>query len=91
MSEHGLGSERLEVRLERVEGQERVWRQGGYDVRAFAGGERGQVKDSREANFSALDAPERLLSGSEVLGIAEHRVAQQISNATLGYCLMGWD
>jgi hypothetical protein len=40
----GLGPELLEVRLERVEGQERVWGLGGYGVRAFAGGKAREVK-----------------------------------------------
>jgi hypothetical protein len=40
----GLGPELLEVRLERVEGQERVWGQGGYGVRAFAEGKARAVK-----------------------------------------------
>jgi hypothetical protein len=40
----GLRPEFLEVRLERVEGQERVWGQGGYGVRVFAGGKARAVK-----------------------------------------------
>jgi hypothetical protein len=44
MSEQGFGAEFLEVGIESVEGQERVWGQDRYDVRAFVGHKARKVK-----------------------------------------------